>query len=183
MGEIRPPEKVLLIAAAASRYEEALLWGRLRAEELWGPLGLVSEPFPFEDTDYYRASMGPGLKKQFWAAERLVDPGRLPELKRAANAWEADYAALGIRPEPRPLNVDPGYLTLAKLVLASTKDHAHRLYLGEGVYGEVTLNFRDRRWQPLPWTYPDYRRADYQAFLDQCRTLLRQKLTASAAPR
>ena len=90
--------------------------------------------------------------------------GRLADIKRQTNAWEAEYAALGLHPEPRPLNLDPGYITLAKLVLASTKDHAHRIYLGDGIYAEVTLAYRDRRWQPLEWTYPDYRRDDYQQF-------------------
>ena len=62
------------------------------------------------------------------------------------------------------MNLDPGYITPAKLVLASTKDHAHRLYLADGIYAEVTLAFRGKQWQPLEWTYPDYRRADFQEF-------------------
>jgi hypothetical protein len=75
--------------------------------------------------------------------------------------------------EPRPLNLDPGYLTPAKLVLASTKDHAHRIYLSRGIYAEVTLFYKDRHWQPREWTFPDYRRADYQEFFSQCRAYLR----------
>jgi hypothetical protein len=73
------------------------------------------------------------------------------------------------------LNLDPGYLTAAKLVLASTKDHAHRIYLRGGVYAEVTLNFRAGQWQMLPWTYPDYRRDDYQSFFTTCRELLMRR--------
>jgi hypothetical protein len=67
------------------------------------------------------------------------------------------------------LNLDPGYLTAAKLVLASTKDHAHRLYLGQGIYGEVTLSYRQGHWQHREWTYPDYRRADFQDFFLRLR--------------
>lgn len=177
MGDIRSPDKVLLIAAASSRYDEALLWGRRRAEEVWGPLALVSQAYSFVETDYYRDEMGDDLKKQFWVCDELVDPAALVAAKHASNAWEAEYAELGLHVEPRPLNIDPGYVTLAKLVLASTKDHAHRLYLGEGVFGEVTLNYRRRQWQTLPWTYPDFQRADYQAFLSVCRVALRGKLT------
>jgi hypothetical protein len=93
-------------------------------------------------------------------------------MKRQTNDWELEYARQGGHAEPRPLNLDPGYLTLAKLVLASTKDHAHRLYLARGIYAEVTLSYKDRQWQPHPWTFPDYRRVDYQAFFDRCRNLL-----------
>jgi hypothetical protein len=116
--------------------------------------------------------MGQGLKKQFFAFERLVDPERLASVKRRTNEWEAEYAALGSHSEPRPLNLDPGYITSAKLVLASTKDHAHRLYLGEGIYAELTLSYRKRAWQPLEWTYPDYRRDDYQRFFSASREWL-----------
>jgi hypothetical protein len=79
---------------------------------------------------------------------------------------------MGQHSEPRPLNLDPGYITPAKLLLASTKDHAHRIYLAEGIYAEITLMFRQRRWQPTEWTYPDYRRDDYQEFFSQCREWL-----------
>jgi hypothetical protein len=71
------------------------------------------------------------------------------------------------------LNLDPGYITQAKLVLASTKDHAHRIYLADGIFAEVTLSYKHRRWQPHEWTFPDYRRDDYQAFFTQCRDYLR----------
>lgn len=79
---------------------------------------------------------------------------------------------LGRHAESRPLNLDPGYLTPAKLVLASTKDHAHRIYLRDGIFAEVTLVYRKGKWQPLEWTYPDYRRDDYQQFFTRCRERL-----------
>ena len=116
--------------------------------------------------------MGTDLNKQFLAFERLIDPAALADIKRQTNDWEAEYAALGRHAEPRPLNLDPGYITPAKLVLASTKDHAHRIYLRDGIYAEVTLAYRHRQWQPLEWTYPDYRREDYQRFFTRCRDYL-----------
>lgn len=169
MGEISTHSPVLRLMAAFSRHPEAIEWGRAQAEAAWGPVVLASEPFAFAQTDYYDATMGPGLKKQFWAFERLADPGELPGWKIQTNTWEATYARLGIYPQPRPLNLDPGYLTLAKLVLASTKDHAHRIYLGRGIYAEVTLHYRHRHWEHHELTFPDYRRADYQAFFTCCR--------------
>jgi hypothetical protein len=174
MGAISEPTPVLLLIAATSRHPTAIEWARLRIEATFGPLALASRPFDFTETDYYAATMGLDLKKQFLAAERQIDPALLAAIKRQTNEWEAEYAALARHPEPRPLNLDPGYITTAKLVLASTKDHAHRLYLQDGIYAEVTLAFRHRAWQPLEWTYPDYRRADYQEFFTQCRQFLLQ---------
>jgi hypothetical protein len=164
---------VLPILAAFSRHDAALEWACRRAAEFWGTVALASPKFAFRETDYYTASMGPELIKCFWAFAPLRDPGELSAWKRQAIRWEAEYAALGLHPELRPLNLDPGYITLAKLVLASTKDHAHRIYLGQDIYAEVTLYFKDGRWQPRDWTFPDYRRADYHEFFLAARQLLR----------
>jgi hypothetical protein len=93
--------------------------------------------------------------------------------KQQTGGWEGEYAQLARHAEPRPLNLDPGYITLAKLVLASTKDHAHRIYLGAGMFAEVTLYFKGGQWLPREWTFPDYRRSDYQRFFLQVRERLR----------
>jgi hypothetical protein len=175
MGEIHEPAVVLLIVAVSSRYVGAISWTRARLEEHFGPIALASEAFDFTETDYYTDTMGTELKKRFLACERLIDPGQLPDIKRESNRWEAEYASQGGHSEPRPLNIDPGYITPAKLVLASTKDHAHRLYLSDGIYAEVTLAYRQRQWQPHEWTYPDYRRADYQEFFTACRQFLLER--------
>ena len=174
MGVLHSPHPVLLLIAASSRHHAALAWGREQAEREFGPLAASSISFPFTETDYYAAEMGVDLMKQFWAFAAPMDPGRLAAIKRTTNTWEAEYTALNLHAEPRPLNLDPGYDTLAKLVLASTKDHAHRIYLADGVYGEVTLSYRKNRWQPFEWTYPDYRRADFHEFIDRCRQILRE---------
>lgn len=176
MGQITSPRPVLLLLAAFSRHGEALDWARARAEQCWGPVAQQSERFAFVDTDYYEATMGPGIAKQFFAFERLVDPAELPGIKRLTNAWEDEFASGGRCNEPRPLNLDPGYLTLAKLVLASTKDHAHRIYLAEGIFAEVTLSYRHRAWRPHEWTFPDYRRAEYHAFFSRCRDWLKERI-------
>jgi hypothetical protein len=173
MGTISPPHPVLLLVAVSSRYDAALDWARTRIAGQFGPLGAVSPAFDFTETDYYTATMGADLKKQFVVVKLPIDPGRLAAIKRLTNDWEVEYAASADLPEPRPLNLDPGYLTLAKLVLASTKDHAHRIYLAEGIYAEVTLSFRGKQWHAFDWTYPDYRRADFQQFFTNSRELLR----------
>lgn len=172
MGDIHDPAPVLLIVGASSRYDAALAWTKENLSREFGAICQASEAFEFTETDYYTATMGADLKKQFLVFSALIDPVRLPAIKCATNRWEAEYASVGRHAEPRPLNLDPGYITPAKLVLASTKDHAHRLYLHDGIYAEVTLGYRQRRWQPMEWTYPDYRRDDYQQFFTQCREWL-----------
>ena len=168
--------------AAFSRHAAALDWAAQKAIQVWGSCGLASERFSFAETDYYAATMGGPLWKAFWAFAEPVDPAGLPDWKTATNTWEKEYAAAAGHDERRPLNIDPGYLTAAKLVLASTKDHAHRIYLRDGIYAEITLYYRDRAWQPCEWTYPDYRRADFQAFFSQCRDFLRGQRRVDQPP-
>lgn len=172
MGDIHAPAPVLLLVAVVSRHKAALDWAREMASLQYGTIALVSDAFNFTETDYYTSTMGLGLKKQFLAFEPLIDPSALAAIKRQTNAWEAEYASLGRHDEPRPLNLDPGYITAAKLVLASTKDHAHRIYLRDGIYAEVTLSYRHRQWQPHEWTYPDYRRDDFHEFFSRCRQVV-----------
>ena len=173
MGQVTSPSPVLLILAAFSRHDDGLRWAREKTETVWGRMALASDAFEFRETNYYDATMGVGLRKQFFAFEQLVDPERLVEFKRQTNDWEVEYAAFARHHEPRPLNLDSGYITLAKLVLASTKDHAHRIYLGRGIYAEITLKFQGAAWQSSDWTYPDYRRPDFQEFFSRCREYLR----------
>jgi hypothetical protein len=175
MGDVRLHPPVLLILAAFSRYGEALAWAKQRLEQAWGPIALASEPFDFDDTAYYIKQMGPGLKKTFFAFERFIDPPALVACKLATNAWEEEYRMQNPAPEARPLNLDPGYLTEAKLVLATTKDRDHRLYLDRGIFAEVTLHYQYGAWRPREWTYPDYRRSEYHRFFTQCRDYYRSR--------
>ncbi len=180
MGDVHPAETGLPIVAVISRHAAALDWARERSRQLWGPVVLESPPFEFVETDYYTATMGTDLRKSFLVLGDPIDVGGLADWKRTTNDWESEFTRMGSHPEPRPLNLDPGYLTLSKLVLASTKNHAHRIYLRDGIYAELTLQFRRGSWQPLPWTYPDYRRADFHHFFDQVRQHL-QRLAREVA--
>src|SRR3954465_10055240 len=182
MAAIQPHRPVLLVLAAFSRYAEAIAWARQQAEQAWGPVALQSELFDHRETGYYEATMGSDLKKTFFAFESLVDPAGLVAWKEMSNQGEIDYQRLSKHVEPRPLNLDPGYLTEAKLILASTKDRDHRIYLGRGIYAENTLYFTRGAWQTRPWTYPDYQRADYHRFFAQCREFLRHQLLAGTKP-
>ncbi|MGC3968237.1 MAG: DUF4416 family protein [Pirellulales bacterium] len=172
MGDTRPHPPTLPLVAVITRYPETLAWAAAKLAEAYGSPALVSPTFSFAETSYYDATMGPGLGKTFLTFDGAYDAGELAAVKLRTNAWEAEYAALGLHAEPRPLNLDPGYITAAKLVLASTKDHAHRIYLSDGMYAEITLMYRHGAWQSHEFTFPDYRRADYHEFFTQCRNFL-----------
>ncbi len=174
MGEIHAKQSVLLILPAFAAEERALLWGREKAIELFGPIVLESETFRFDRfTNYYAPSMGAELLKRIWAFENPIDPERLASVKVATNRLEEEYAReTTFATIARPLNLDPGYVDLGKLVLASTKDHSHRIYLQQGIFAELTLIYTKKQWQPLPWTYPDYQSQEYHRFFDRCREYL-----------
>src|SRR5262245_42606054 len=169
MGASRLPDPEVLIFAAFSGHESALDWARQRLEQTYGPITSLTLTFDFNQTDYYEKTMGPGLRKRFLVFERLVCGDCLPDVKNASNRLEEEMANTAAYPEPRPLNLDPGLLSLGKFILASTKDHAHRVYLRDGIYAEITLRFQGGRFEPWPWTYADYRRPEVLAFFQEVR--------------
>jgi len=167
MGTIRQPLPVKLLLPMLSNQPELFQVAEEALVGAFGPVDYRSPRLPFTCTAYYEPEFGPGLERQFLAFEQLIDPGRLAEIKVLTNQWEARWSEGG----RRRINLDPGYLSQAKLVLATTKDHSHRLYLGQGIYAEVTLAYRDRDFRPWPWTYPDYRSEAYLEILRAIRSL------------
>jgi len=141
-----------------------------------GTIDLASEVWTFDQTEYYAEQIGPQVVRQFVSFEQLIDPGQLAAIKHRTNALEQQLAATLATPFPRPVNLDPGLIEPSKLVLASTKNYAHRIYIGRRMYAEVTLVFDKGRWRPLPYTYPDYHRAEYFDFFSAVRTRLVHQL-------
>lgn len=176
MADPRPHVPVLLVVAAFSRHTTARAWARERLEQSYGPVVLASPTYDFRQTSYYEPSMGTELQKGFFVFRDLVSPDCLPRVKQHTNALEVEAARSGNYPEVRPLNLDPGLLSLGKFMLASTKDQAHRIYLREGIYAEVTLRFQAGRYEPWPWTYADYRLPEVRSFLGEARAYYREQL-------
>jgi hypothetical protein len=181
MGDITQHKPVLLIAAVTSRHDAAFEWAAARASASWGPIVKRSVLFEFTETNYYQATMGDGLKKQFLAFENLFAPAHIADTKHRSNTWEQEFRSEHDFSEERPINIDPGYISEAKLVLVTTKDRDHRIYLRDGIFAEVTLHFRGREWTHSRWTYPDYQRHDFQDFFTECRQWLRERMRRSAA--
>jgi hypothetical protein len=172
MGTARDPDLVKLIASLLTGRFWALEEAKAALAESLGALDFQSALIPFDHTDYYAAEMGSGLVRQIVTFERLVPPARLPAIKLLTNGVEQRLAEGG----RRVVNIDPGYVSLAKLVLASTKDHGHRLYLDRGIYGEVTLSYQGGRFRPWPWSYPDYASDGYCSLFGQIRERYKQQL-------
>lgn len=181
MGAVRSPRPVNLFCGLISN-DPGLMKRAVRLlEQHQGPTDVVSEIWPFDMTEYYTAEMGEDLQRQFVSFARLIEPGELPSIKILTNSLERRVNHdLGLPEEQRRVNLDPGYLTLSKIVLATTKDFSHRLYLGNGIYAESTLHFENGRWVAWPWTYPDYADERYHAFFEQLRESYRAKLSQAS---
>jgi hypothetical protein len=171
--EPKPARLIVGLLAADERCLGAAMEG-LASE--FGAVDLASDVWPFEQTPYYRDEIGPTILRQFASFDKLVDPGHLAAIKHRTNAMERELAGLLALAWPRPVNLDPGLIEASKLVLATTKNYAHRIYIGDRMYAEVTLTFDKGRWEPMPYTYPDYRLARYHEFFSQVRSRLLQQL-------
>lgn len=130
-------------------------------QDYFGALDLVGPWRPFTATDYYAREMGSPLKRRLVAFLHLADPAGLPDWKGLTNEIEQKFS-LGGR---RLINLDPGYVTRERLVLATGKNYTHRLYLNQGIYGDLTLVFAQGNFQPLSWSYPDYAHGELPALL------------------
>lgn len=135
----------------------------------FGSIDLGTDILPFTHTSYYDDELGTPLWRKLASFQQCVPADRLAEIKLATNELEGHWAHRRADKTVRRLNLDPGYITEAKLILATTKDNAHRIYLKEGIYAEITLSFRDGNFRPFEWTYPDYRTEEYIAFFRSVR--------------
>jgi len=169
MSEPRSPKPVKLICGLISNdeglFEKA---GNLLAKR-FGPIDLRSQVMSFEHTTYYQQEMGQNLKRRFFIFARLLEPQSLPKVKLFTNRLERRFS---VGPtNKRRINLDPGYVSDSKLVLATGKNYRHRIYLGRGIYAEVTLYFAGGTFRPYEWTYPDYKTAGYIEFFNEVRGL------------
>jgi hypothetical protein len=118
----------------------------------YGETDFISGLLPFLYTDYYMPEMGSPLLRRFVSFKKLIRPESLPDIKIWTNELESRYVIHG----KRSVNIDPGYISPAHLILATGKAYTHRPYLRNGVYADITLIYQDKAFQGLPWTYPDY---------------------------
>ena len=133
--------------------DELLSWSIERLSEIWGKPEVVSKPVPFDKTNYYD-EISPSLTRVFACFPGLIEAGGLADWKHKAIEIEAMS-----RQPIRAVNIDPGYVDGARLVLASTKDHAHRIYIRDGIFAEVTMRYRFKKWTAFDYTFCGFRRS------------------------
>jgi hypothetical protein len=148
----REPEPVKLIASFFSAEKDLLALVLDELSGAFGPMDWISRECFFDRTRYYEREMGWPLHRRFVSFERLVRPEDIVDIKLRTNECEKNH----LEGETRRVNIDPGYISAERLILATGKNYVHRIYLSRGIYADLTLVFHQGHFEPLPWTYRDY---------------------------
>ena len=160
-----------ILASDASSFKMA----EEKLASIFGAIDLKTnaQGIPFTFTDYYTKEMGNNVKRFFLSFEKPIKPDDITGIKIKTNNLEEAIAGEASTKASRPINLDPGYLTPSKIILATTKDYAHRIYLKDGIYAETTLQYRTSKggFQAMAWTYPDYCTKEYLDFFNQMRKI------------
>lgn len=143
-----------------------------------GPVDFRSPLLAWDHTDYYASEMGRDLLRQFIFFERTAAPDVLPGLKKLTASIEQEHAVKGGEGMQRQVNLDPGYVTEAKVVLATAKDFPHRVYIGNSVYAEATLRYSRKEgcFVAMEHSYPDFRTEQVRQWFRDARDRLRRSL-------
>jgi hypothetical protein len=176
MLELNFPKPVKFVAAFIYADNTIYQKTKNKLRKKFGKIDYESNEINFDSTDYYCPEMGKPLFRRFISFKKLKNPSRFIKIKLFCVKLEKKFA----KDNQRIINIDPGYIHKAKLVLTTTKDFAHRIYLGKGIYAEVTLFYKDSQFNHLPTTFPDYRTDTYKNIFEQIRYIyIEQKLKIS----
>lgn len=173
MGQISYPMPSKLIFSIISNKDSIFLKSKDFLEKVFGEIDLESDYQPFDFTDYYKNEMGVSLKQKIFSFEKLIPPNRLSKIKNISNKIELQISQESKKDNVvlinRKVNLDPGYVTLSKFILASTKDGSARIYMERGIFAEITLTFTRKSFKPLEWTYQNYQTELFINFLNSVR--------------
>jgi hypothetical protein len=165
-GEPKPAKYFVGLLSAAGELLDSV---EADLTVILGAIDGRSETVPWNLSTFYENEMGAGLLRRFVSFRQLVSPGDLADIKLQTHEVEIRYRSSDMKGAGRRINVDPGYLDTGKIVLASTKNAGHRIYLKHGIYGETTLLYYNGGFQACPHTYPDYLWAETWSFLASLR--------------
>ena len=176
MWQLKDPQPVKLIVGILAANHQCLHASIDMLSTKFGRIDLSSDEWPFTKTTYYNEQIGPRILRKFVTIEKLIEPGKLAKIKLQTNKFEQKLAKSLALPVPRPVNLDPGIIEPSKLVLASSKNFSHRIYIGKKMYAEVTLIYDKRKWRHFEYTFPDYQQQFYQDFFSKVRERLVEQL-------
>jgi len=166
MGKIKQKEKVKLIIGMLSADKKLFEKVIKLLIKKYGEIDFESEFIDFSFTNYYQDEMGKNILRKFISFKDLINPEGLPDIKITSNNIEEKFLNSN---NARLINIDPGYITLGKLILATTKNQQHRIYLQKGIFAEVTLRYRNKTFREWEWTYPDYKTPAYINIFNKIR--------------
>lgn len=172
MSHPHPPDKVRLLSSLFSPDRGVIDRVITQISEIYGPIDRLSPEMFFDRTRYYAKEMGWPLYRRFVSFEELISPETLVEVKLKTNAIENEHLAQG----NRQINIDPGYISPERLILATGKNYIHRVYLAKGIYADLTLIFMRGSFRPLEWTYRDYSDPEMIEYFNELRKTYMEKL-------
>jgi len=175
MSRVKESEPALLFVGMLYSDPAVLNHVQQTLEREFGGALLVSPSSKWDYSLHYKDELGWPLLRQFVFFKNVIDPETLADIKVKTNEIEDSFSDNG----KRQINLDPGYLTLAKIVLASTKNYAHRVYLRKGIYGEITLFYQDGIFKPHIFTYRDYQEKSCIDMFMHARKLFKKQLDDS----
>ena len=180
MGKAQRPQRVKLVIGMFTKDKK--LFDKIEKFFIkeFGKTDYKSPVLLFDHTDYYKKEMGHPLKKRFISFKKLIPPENIAKVKVLTNLVEDKFSEEKNGSLNRQINIDPGYITDAKFILATTKDYCHRTYLSKGIYAEVAIRWKKNSFQSLEWTYPDYRTEEYINILNTIRnSYMKERKSAS----
>jgi len=181
MGRIYFPKPVKLVVSIFGSQAILLNYYKDLLIKEFGSVDQESDIQSFNFTEYYREEFGNGLIQKLYSFENLIKPERLSQIKIKTNTLEyinTDKIKLNNKhyPGPRKVNIDPGYISLDKFILASTKNGPARIYLNNGIYAEITLRFINKSFVPVEFTYSNYKTENFIDFLNKIRQIYKLQL-------
>ena len=176
MWQLKDPQPVKLLFGILAANHQCLHTTIDTITNKFGRIDFSSDVWPFDKTDYYNEQTGNRILRKFVSLEKIIDPGKLAKIKLLTNKLEQKLAKSLALPLPRPVNLDPGIIEPSKLILATTKNYSHRIYIGKKIYAEVTLIFDKGKWNYLEHTYPDYKQQCYFDYFSKVRERLLEQL-------
>ncbi|MFH1645210.1 MAG: DUF4416 family protein [Candidatus Omnitrophota bacterium] len=171
MAELKKVHPVKLICGILTGEESLITESQKLLSHYFGSIDYKSRILDFNSTDYYAKEMGTPLLRCFFSFKKLIHPAKLAKIKLITNKLEKKVSSCS-KAGKRIVNIDPGYMHPAKLVLASAKNFSHRIYIGRQIYAETTLIYKGGAFRVLEWTYPDYKTKDYLEIMESIRKIL-----------